>query len=88
MYAPFTCACFLQGKAGPVLIAINPFKDVQCYGNDFVTAYREKLFDNPHVFAIADTAYNEMMRGELNGTWRMFRKNKKDSAFQPLILTN
>ncbi|XP_052177405.1 myosin-2 [Diospyros lotus] len=56
----------IYGKAGPVLIAINPFKDVQCYGNDFVTAYREKLFDNPHVFAIADTAYNEMMRDGVN----------------------
>ncbi|KAL6975369.1 hypothetical protein U1Q18_024164 [Sarracenia purpurea var. burkii] len=55
-----------SSKAGPLLIAINPFKDVQCYGNDFVTAYREKLFDNPHVYAIADTAYNEMMRDEVN----------------------
>ncbi|XP_057465935.1 myosin-2-like isoform X2 [Actinidia eriantha] len=56
----------IYSKAGPVLIAINPFKDVQCYGNDFVTAYREKLFDNPHVYAIADTAYNEMMRDGVN----------------------
>ncbi|CAL5359560.1 myosin-2-like [Camellia sinensis] len=55
-----------KSKAGPVLIAINPFKDVHCFGNDFITAYREKLFDNPHVFAIADTAYNEMMRDEVN----------------------
>ncbi|XP_058211003.1 myosin-2 isoform X2 [Rhododendron vialii] len=56
----------IYSKAGPVLIAINPFKDVQCYGTDFVTAYREKLFDNPHVYAIADVAYNEMMRDEVN----------------------
>ncbi|KAI8557739.1 hypothetical protein RHMOL_Rhmol04G0033200 [Rhododendron molle] len=56
----------IYSKAGPVLIAINPFKDVQCYGTDFVTAYREKLFDNPHVYAIADAAYNEMMRDEVN----------------------
>ncbi|CAL5383952.1 unnamed protein product [Camellia sinensis] len=51
---------------GPVLIAINPFNDVHCFGNDFITAYKEKLFDNPHVFAVADIAYNEMMRDEVN----------------------
>ncbi|THG22940.1 hypothetical protein TEA_019557 [Camellia sinensis var. sinensis] len=60
------CHDIIYSKAGPVLIAINPFKDVHCFGNDFITAYREKLFDNPHVFAIADTAYNEMMRDEVN----------------------
>ncbi|MBA0864226.1 hypothetical protein Goshw_000771 [Gossypium schwendimanii] len=51
----------IYSKAGPVLIAVNPFKDVQIYGKDFVTSYREKATDSPHVFAIADNAYNEMM---------------------------
>lgn len=66
---PFiVCFCsysflLMQTKAGPVLIAVNPFKDVQVYGNEFVTAYRKKLMDSPHVYAIADTAYNEMMEG-------------------------
>lgn len=45
------------------MIAINPFKDAQIYGDDFVTAYRQKLTDKPHVYAIADSAYNEMIRG-------------------------
>ncbi|KAK6131574.1 hypothetical protein DH2020_034685 [Rehmannia glutinosa] len=53
----------VYSKAGPVLVAVNPFKDVQLYGNDFVTAYRQKLLDSPHVYAVADTAYNEMMTG-------------------------
>ena len=48
------------------MIAVNPFKDVHIYGKDFVTTYRQKATDSPHVFAIADTAYNEMMKGELN----------------------
>ncbi|GJU67184.1 myosin-2 isoform X1 [Tanacetum coccineum] len=52
----------IYSKAGPVLLAINPFKDVPIYGNDFVTAYREKILDNPHVYATSDAAYNEMMR--------------------------
>ncbi|KAA8526866.1 hypothetical protein F0562_008905 [Nyssa sinensis] len=56
----------IYSKAGNVLIAINPFKDVQLYGNDFVTAYRQKFLNGPHVFAIADSAYNEMMRDEVN----------------------
>lgn len=56
----------VYSKAGPVLIAINPFKDVQLYGDEFITAYRQKLVDSPHVYAIADTAYSEMMREEVN----------------------
>ncbi|KAG6634503.1 myosin-2-like [Carya illinoinensis] len=56
----------IYSKAGPVLISVNPFKDVPIYGKDFVTAYRQKLMDSPHVYAIADTAYNEMMRDEVN----------------------
>lgn len=53
-------------KAGPVLIAINPFKHVPICGSEFVTAYKQKLMHDPHVYAIADTAYNEMLRGEVN----------------------
>ncbi|CAA6655729.1 unnamed protein product [Spirodela intermedia] len=53
-------------KAGPVLVAINPFKDVQLYGNDFIEAYRRKSLDSPHVYAIADTAIREMIRDEVN----------------------
>ncbi|XP_038685898.1 myosin-2 [Tripterygium wilfordii] len=56
----------IYSKAGPLLIAVNPFKDVNIYGHAFVTAYRHKVMDNPHVYAIADTAYNEMMRDEVN----------------------
>ncbi|GAV85356.1 LOW QUALITY PROTEIN: Myosin_head domain-containing protein [Cephalotus follicularis] len=56
----------IYSKAGPILIAVNPFKDVKIYGNDFVIAYRQKVTDSPHVYAIADTAYNEMMRDGVN----------------------
>lgn len=62
---PFTffLSFFVKSKAGPVLIAVNPFKAVPIYGNNFITAYRQKVMDSPHVYAIADTAYNEMMGG-------------------------
>ena len=45
------------------MIAINPFKAVQLYESNHVDAYRQKLANSPHVFAIADAAYDEMMRG-------------------------
>ncbi|KAL4186087.1 hypothetical protein AMTRI_Chr09g12470 [Amborella trichopoda] len=53
-------------KAGPVLVAINPFKAVPYYGNDYIEAYRRKKMDDPHVYAIADLAIREMMRDEVN----------------------
>ncbi|KAL4335923.1 hypothetical protein GQ457_07G014070 [Hibiscus cannabinus] len=56
----------IYSKAGPVLIAVNPFKDVQIYEKDFVTSYRQKAKDSPHVFAIADNAYKEMMNDGVN----------------------
>ncbi|KAL5993399.1 Myosin-1 [Asimina triloba] len=53
-------------KAGPVLVAINPFKEVPLYGDGYIAAYRRKSLDNPHVYAIADTAIREMIRDEVN----------------------
>ncbi|XP_019183419.1 PREDICTED: myosin-2 [Ipomoea nil] len=56
----------IYSKSGPVLIAVNPFKDVKLYGNEFITAYRQKLVDGPHVYSIADAAYTEMMEDGTN----------------------
>ncbi|KAL0320708.1 UNVERIFIED_CONTAM: Myosin-2 [Sesamum radiatum] len=56
----------IYSKAGPVLLAVNPFKDVEPSGNDFITAFRQKLLDSPHVYAVAETAYNEMMTDEID----------------------
>ncbi|KAL1206546.1 Myosin-2 [Cardamine amara subsp. amara] len=56
----------IYSKAGPVLIAVNPFKNVEIYGNDFISAYQKKDTDAPHVYAVADAAYDEMMREEKN----------------------
>ncbi|GKF74153.1 myosin-2 isoform X1, partial [Tanacetum coccineum] len=33
--------------AGPVQLAINPFKDVSVSGSDVIMAYREKILDSP-----------------------------------------
>ncbi|XP_059445474.1 myosin-1 isoform X2 [Corylus avellana] len=53
-------------KAGPVLVAINPFKKVSLYGNDYIEAYKLKSIESPHVYAITDTAIREMVRDEVN----------------------
>ncbi|KAJ4897787.1 Myosin-1 [Raphanus sativus] len=53
-------------KAGPVLVAVNPFKEVPLYGNHYIEAYRKRSNDSPHVYAIADTAIREMIRDEVN----------------------
>ncbi|KAK6931765.1 IQ motif, EF-hand binding site, partial [Dillenia turbinata] len=53
-------------KAGPVLVAINPFKKVPLYGNNYIDAYQRKSIDGPHVYAITDTAIREMIRDEVN----------------------
>ncbi|GJS86939.1 myosin-2 isoform X1 [Tanacetum coccineum] len=52
--------------AGPVQLAINPFKDVSVSGSDVIMAYREKILDSPHVYVIADAAYSDMMRDGVN----------------------
>ncbi|KAJ4745293.1 Myosin-2 [Rhynchospora pubera] len=57
---------FVYTKAGPVLIALNPFKEVPLYGKDLISAYREKQMDSPHVYAIADAAFTGMMRDGIN----------------------
>jgi len=45
------------------LVAINPFKKVPLYGNDYIEAYKRKAIESPHVYAITDTAIREMIRG-------------------------
>ncbi|KAK4398417.1 Myosin-2 [Sesamum angolense] len=70
----------VYSKAGPVLVAVNPFKDVQLYGNDFITAYRQNLLDSPHVYAVADAAYNEMMTGRVEFFKRESGAGKTETA--------
>ncbi|KAJ4746943.1 Myosin-related family protein [Rhynchospora pubera] len=53
-------------KAGPVLVAVNPFKEVHLYGKRFIERYKRKSMDSPHVYAIADAAIKEMLRDEVN----------------------
>ncbi|KAL4575563.1 hypothetical protein LXL04_022410 [Taraxacum kok-saghyz] len=56
----------IYSKAGPVLVAINPFKNIPLYGKDYIAGYKRKKIGQPHVYAIADTAIREMIRDEVN----------------------
>ncbi|XP_019435284.1 PREDICTED: myosin-2-like [Lupinus angustifolius] len=56
----------IYSKAGPILIAFNPFKDLQIYGTGHISGYGQKFSDSHHVYALADAAYNDMIRDELN----------------------
>ena len=63
---------------GPILIAVNPFKNVPLYTTQILENYynyglikSQSLFSagtlDPHIFAIADNAYRDMMSVILQG---------------------
>lgn len=56
----------LQTRAGPVLIAVNPFKKVPIYGAETVQAYQDRTPESshPHVYMTSDSAFGAMMKGE------------------------
>ncbi|MCO5563090.1 hypothetical protein L7F22_016726 [Adiantum nelumboides] len=55
-------------RAGPVLIAINPFKRVALYTRDLVELYRNKKNEEiaPHVYSTTAHAFNSMMQDGVN----------------------
>ncbi|KAG7015245.1 Myosin-2 [Cucurbita argyrosperma subsp. argyrosperma] len=56
----------IYSNAGSVLIAFNPLKDIKQYGKEFIEAYRQRVINNPHVYATTDAAYSGMLRDEVN----------------------
>ncbi|XP_032889430.1 unconventional myosin-Vb [Amblyraja radiata] len=64
---------FLESNAiytycGIVLVAINPYEQLQIYGEDVIQAYSgQNMGDmDPHIFAVAEEAYKQMARDEKN----------------------
>ena len=53
-------------RAGPVLIAVNPFKRVDLYTEQHMAEYRRGTAKEPHVYLVATAAYDEMVKQERN----------------------
>jgi hypothetical protein len=55
-------------STGPILIAINPWKELSIYGRDYMEKYKDHVVRHederlpPHVYAVADSAYRDMLR--------------------------
>ncbi|XP_037122598.1 unconventional myosin-Vb isoform X3 [Syngnathus acus] len=53
---------------GIVLVAINPYDELQIYGEEVINAYSGRNMGDmdPHIFAVAEEAYKQMARDERN----------------------
>lgn len=53
---------------GSILIAINPYKDVDVYNIEFVNKYHQNKFGSlePHIYAIAEAAYRNIKDNDVN----------------------
>lgn len=58
------CSDVLVSVSGIVLVAINPYEQLQIYGEEVITAYSgQNMGDmDPHIFAVAEEAYKQMAR--------------------------
>lgn len=54
---------------------------IPLYGDDYIQAYKRKKIDSPHVYAIADTAIREMIRGFLDLSFEVLLSDFKFYCF-------
>ena len=49
---------------GEVVVSVNPYKELNIYGNDMIREYKSReIFESvPHLFARAEAAYKVMKR--------------------------
>lgn len=54
--------------SGLFLVAVNPYYNLQIYGDEYVSAYKNKKRAEipPHIFAIADAAFHDMLHSKEN----------------------
>lgn len=61
-----SCPCPLHSPLPPgiILVAINPYKPLPIYEEEVIYAYsgREMGDMDPHIFALAEEAYKQMVR--------------------------
>ncbi|XP_060584220.1 unconventional myosin-Vb-like, partial [Ruditapes philippinarum] len=58
----------IQIRKGIVLVAINPYEQLDIYNNDIIQAYSGQDMGamDPHIYAVAEEAYKRMSRFEQN----------------------
>ena len=63
--------------AGIVLLALNPYEQLQIYGEEVINAYSgQNMGDmDPHIFAVAEEAYKQMGRYERPTACKLRRHN-------------
>lgn len=56
-----------QTYSGLFCVAVNPYKWLPVYSSPVVTAYkgRRRVDTPPHIYAIADNAYSDLLKSEL-----------------------
>ena len=63
---------YLSGKiytdVGDILLAVNPFKTLPIYSEEWSQLYSNSLIDNlsPHVFGVASKAFNALLQTKKN----------------------
>ncbi|OAF67597.1 hypothetical protein A3Q56_04676, partial [Intoshia linei] len=68
---------------GPVLVSVNPFKNLPIYGTNELEIYRDTtLYENPpHIFAIGDVMYSNMRSEQTNQCGRVISQNVGERNF-------
>jgi len=82
---------------GPILLAVNPFQDLPLYTNEILEEYYsngllrgqglEVVQEAPHVYAIADAAYREMMKSIMNVSGRKADSSFGDKGSQAILIS-
>lgn len=58
--------CLCQTYSGLFCVTVNPYKWLPVYSAEVVTAYkgRRRADTPPHIYAIADNAYSDLLQSE------------------------
>lgn len=55
---------------GIVLVAVNPFSDLDIYGDSHIQTYHQSMGSNaqldPHIYAVAEEAFSQLERENYN----------------------